>query len=417
MKTIFFSLVLICSTLASFAADYWEKITTPSNKNLLKISFGSKSTGYIAGTDSTLLKTTNGGISWNKLSFSGMKFSAVSPDIVDIKFTDANTGYAIVGNSKNEEPLFQGGLYKTVDGGLSWTVSFSDFHCLKSYFFDAANGFMLGAGDFGQTFVSRLKAGVWEAPQLLDMGIFLHAADFYDAKTGIIGGNKGLVYRTFNGGLTYDTVKTNIDTNIHALLYLNENTILAATSNVGAAMIISKDKGKTWDYDGFSLTFHYPEMKAVARSKKDSLIIAGKSTTTDIGVIYYFGSPFMNIDNAEQTLNDVGMRDDSIAYIVGDSGLVLSNRHIATGINESEMLLQTINIYPNPANQELNIELPEIGLYQITILDVLGKTVLTEAEHKGKVNVQTAKLAQGQYIIRVEDGFGHQLNKKLVINR
>lgn len=401
-------LLCILSLLASFsvaAADYWEKIAVPTTAHLLSISFPSPSVGYIGGTDSTLLKTTDGGKTWLALKPVGLSFSTAAPDIIDVQFISTLTGFAVVGS--RQWPEFQGSLYKTVDGGANWSSLSPTIAVSTVSFVDADNGFVAGSGFFSGRTIQQMSAGSW-LPSVYHSSSpssFLKSVAFWDKRIGIVGGDDGFVYRTFDGGTSWDTVKTNIDTTINSILYIAKDTLIAASSHTTAAILRSTDAGKTWQYDPASMTFHYPAMKAVTKSRKDSLIFVGHSITTGKGVVYWFGTGFMSIFNATEDLNDVAMANDSIGFITGDKGLLLSNRHLFTSrIGEAASAQNDLSIYPNPAQDYLLVETRHPSTAQLyTISGILvWESKVVSVQH----SISTRELPQGVYLLRVlgEDG-------------
>lgn len=82
------------------------KTTTFPGIYLNTIFFVDGNTGYAAGKNSILLKTTDGGATWNKIPFN----PALIINFNKIHFTDISTGF-LVGNKY---------LFKTIDGGLTW---------------------------------------------------------------------------------------------------------------------------------------------------------------------------------------------------------------------------------------------------------------------------------------------------------
>ncbi|MGC4056971.1 MAG: YCF48-related protein [Chitinophagaceae bacterium] len=414
MKKLLSILWTLITPLTVLADDYWLKVPVPTTKRLLTVSFGSPETGYIGGTDSTLLKTSDGGKTWSAVHPSGMSFSASSPDIIDLEFVSSTTGFAIVSN--RTDPVFRGAVYKTTDGGLTWNAESAIIAGFRMFLFDAGNGLAVGSGFFSGDNVTRLSAGTWQSPQYLSniSGSFLRTVDFLDRNTGIAGGDSGRVYRTFNGGITWDTVKTNIDTAINGLKFISADTILGVTANNGAAVIISTDKGKTWSFDMASATFYYPDMKAVTRSRKDSLIMVGHSVTTGSGIIYYYDkTSFMNIFTADQDLNDVHMANDSVAFITGDSGLLLSNIHITTSVQENLMSAATVHTVPNPAQSTFTVrsEMPA----SVTVWDMQGRFLLTDDRRIQEHKIDMRGYTSGIYFVEVKAADGSAFRGKLTL--
>ena len=59
-------------------------------------------------------------------------------------------------------------------------------------------------------------------------------------------------------------------------------------------------------------------------------------------------------------------------------------------------------IYPNPANDKLNIEIPCIsGLAYIFIYDLTGRTVLSTETYDVKTEVNISDINPGTYVLKV----------------
>lgn len=413
MKSLILSILVLCSINTAKAADYWQKITVPSTKNLLSVSFGSKNIGFIAGVDSTLLKTTDGGKTWIKINPKGMAFPISTPDITDLFFVSDLIGFALVGQVDN--PYYKGTLYKTVDGGSNWILANADIAAQALFFFDEKNGFQVGSKFFSGKNVIKLSSGLWQLPRYFsyDASQLLHTVDFYNTNVGITAGDSGIVYRTFDGGTNWDTVKTNTGAKIEGIKYLNENSILATTENFNASVIISTDKGKTWNFNSGTATFEYPIFKSLAISKKDSVIFAGKYYPTGKGAIFYYSGSILNTFIAEEPLTHVGMSDGSTAFIVGNNGLVLSNIFETTSTKETRTGTLNTKIFPNPSLGKVNIASAED--HELVIYDAMGRRILEDKVLANEREIDLTKQNKGTYFIELKTGKGESSRTKLIV--
>jgi photosystem II stability/assembly factor-like uncharacterized protein len=99
--------------------DSWILNYTSSN-NLTKIFMVDSMNGWAAGTSSSILRTTDGGMNWKKSSFSGFQFTA------SIFFINKNVGWV----------LREGGeILMTSDGGTSWNSSAMKYPLANDLFF------------------------------------------------------------------------------------------------------------------------------------------------------------------------------------------------------------------------------------------------------------------------------------------
>jgi len=142
---------------------------------------------------------------------------------------------------------------------------------------------------------------------------------------------------------------------------------------------------------------------------------------TDIG----FG--FQNLSNAGQYANV-----DSSALTV--SNLTISNNNqgfrcivftdacsdttdlavlsIPTDLDYSK-LWGGILLYPNPAQEEINIDMPEPSLYEIVIYDIMLKKVFEE-EFKHSIRLDVSPLASGVYQYAIKNTMGSSIRGKFV---
>lgn len=81
--------------------------------------------------------------------------------------------------------------------------------------------------------------------------------------------------------------------------------------------------------------------------------------------------------------------------------LVLSRDNETASVN-SENPLEAANVYPNPANNQVNIDLPEgVQNGMVQIIDATGRIVVTKATNNGVVNMNVTNLNQGAYFVKI----------------
>lgn len=129
--------------------------------NLTDIEFPTKLVGYAAGNRDTIYKTTDGGITWNKLP---LPTPGITPQITyrDMYALDANTVF-IVGNGFPRKVV-----YRTTDGGATWTDITGNILTLPGgnltgiMMHDINNGYVVGPGmlykttDGGTTWIADI---------------------------------------------------------------------------------------------------------------------------------------------------------------------------------------------------------------------------------------------------------------------
>ena len=134
MKTIIYILIFFISHSIS-AQSSWKKIESNTKLKLNSISFGTPQVGYIGADDTTLLKTIDGGITWNLMPLTGINLHMIQ-DIVHVDFLNANEGYIVINNSENLVSHNSATLF-TSDGGITWSFkNMGMCGAIKNYYFD-----------------------------------------------------------------------------------------------------------------------------------------------------------------------------------------------------------------------------------------------------------------------------------------
>lgn len=78
-------------------------------------------------------------------------------------------------------------------------------------------------------------------------------------------------------------------------------------------------------------------------------------------------------------------------------------------------------VYPNPASDQLTIELPILnkGNYQLNVIDVLGRTLISTTVKEGEKmhQLNTESLAVGTYVLRIQAPNGSVYTRKVTVTR
>lgn len=403
MKKALLSLALVSAGCFSYAQNHWSTVASGTTKDLLSISFGNEQTGYISGKDGVLLKTVDSGATWHPVNYSGLALNAGSPDIVDVHFISSETGYAVAGNYLN--PVYQGILYKTTNGGQTWVSLQNPFPVRTCYFFSEDNGYLLGSAWFAGNTVTRMEDSISMSSQYFsyDPNSFLYGVDFRNELTGIIGGDEGYFHRTFDGGQTWDTVHSGRDSTIYSIRFINDSIIIAATGHGNRSVIISSDGGATWTDEVNSFTFAYPIMESITICKQDSVIAVGHTLNNGIsenGYVYWLQAGVWQQQIFVPALHDVTTQSDSTAYAVGDKGLIITNRaSVPSAIQGRGKERNAIRIFPNPARGKINLGYERLAVRALRLNDISGRAVRTFPPESKVLNI--AGMAPGIYFLNI----------------
>lgn len=304
LKWLFFIKPIYCKTVCSLFlffvlynqinAQVWVPITgLPSTADFKTVKFINTSTGWVAGDNGVILKTTDGGNNWS------LQTSGTVNTIRSIFFLDASNGWAC-GDA--------GTIITTSNGGSSWTAQASPYTSQYNsvQFVSSSTGWVIGKGNVllktingGSTWLQQANQGVdmwgidmqsattgWvcggfnnsqAAPTLLKttngtnwvfqnnsgVSTFLAFNDvhFTDANNGWIVGGNGVIRRTVNGGSTAWTGQTSgTQYELLGVDFLDANVgyacgrqgVIIATSNGGTnwfAQSSTITTGSLWEVD------------------------------------------------------------------------------------------------------------------------------------------------------------------------
>jgi photosystem II stability/assembly factor-like uncharacterized protein len=188
-----------------------------ATSTLRSVHFPVADTGYIVGERNTMLKTTNGGVTWNMLE-SGI----VSPylNFNSVFFSDVQHGIA-VGDSCY--------IFKTTDGGANWThtkkyVGAEVINLYSVYFPSASVGYASGSSSIilrttdGGANWARRDAGIPRFNALTSLC-------FSNDNTGYaVASQKGTIIKTTNGGTTWTLQNAGTDYALSSVCFSDSNT-------------------------------------------------------------------------------------------------------------------------------------------------------------------------------------------------
>ena len=193
----------------SNGGNSWTKLKTGTEDTLYSVCFTNAQTGYvvISGTGN-ILKTNNGGTSWSLLNCAKDDISqSIYNELESVFFTDLNTGYAVGEKEKRyAENGYSRVILKTTDGGATWNDLLKSeennekIERLHSLFFIdsnigyvcSSNGNLLKTTDGGITWTEN------------GVGEWLVLVYFFDENTGYVIESDGRILNTTDGGDTWN---------------------------------------------------------------------------------------------------------------------------------------------------------------------------------------------------------------------
>ncbi len=249
-----------------------EPQTSGTTALLQAVSAPSAQLAWVSGHAATVLRTTNGGESWERLTVPGA--AADSLQFRDVHAVDANVAYLLAAG-----PGTRSRIYKTTDGGRSWLRQFSNTDSSAFYdcfaFWDGGRGVTFSDAVAGRFIVRVTEDGGshWSAvpeealpPALAGEGAFAASgtcvvtlADRF-AWIGTGAADTARVLATRDGGHSWRIVATPIvggsAAGIAALAFHDTLHGMALGGNLGSPaersdnVAVTADGGHTWRLAG-----------------------------------------------------------------------------------------------------------------------------------------------------------------------
>jgi photosystem II stability/assembly factor-like uncharacterized protein len=244
------------SAQASGNEGWFWQYPKPQGNTLNDIFIFNRDTAIAVGDLGTVIKTTNGGESWDVQHHGG----GTSYDLKNVHFTDSMNGWAVGGIKYPSKNIF----LKTGNGGKDWTEVTTDTTlCYNAvYFIDADTGFVVG--EDGILLRTTDGGNSWDTRRIDDyigygwLDVFdLFAITFTDKQTGwTVGagyyGNQ--IYKTTDCGRTWQwneqVVLPKIYSGLFDICFTDKNHGFI-TGDLGS-FLKTTDGGATWQYQNLS---------------------------------------------------------------------------------------------------------------------------------------------------------------------
>ena len=226
------AIILIFPMLAYTQNYEFKLLTSGQNTSIRGMSVVSDKVAWVSGSNGSIGKSTDGGISWNWVKPAGYE----KLDFRDIEAFDDQK--AIVVNAGS--PAY---VLMTIDGGKTWTERYKN----------------------------------------LDSAIFLDGMSFWDERGGMIFGdpikNKMQLIRTRDGGLTWEDVSAQMT---------KELSKGEAGFAASGTTIVTKKPGMAWIATGGSVSnIYYTHNRGFRWYVKPLPILQGESSTGPFSMAFY----------------------------------------------------------------------------------------------------------------------------------
>ncbi len=237
----------------------WRQAKVPTRSTLTGVWFHDKKRGWAVGHDSVIVRTTDGGGTWERVHWAPEDESP----LLDVLFLNENRGFAIGA---------YGAFYVTSDGGASWSSApiseEDDFHL--NQIARSASGKLYIAAEAGAIYRSDDDGSTWTKLTSPYDGSFFGVLPL-EGETVLLFGLRGHMLRSEDAGATWTRVETGTVSMLNAGVRLKDGTIVIV--GLGGVVLVSKDAGRTF-------TLHQQSSRAGIQSVADAgsgtLLLSGE---------------------------------------------------------------------------------------------------------------------------------------------
>jgi photosystem II stability/assembly factor-like uncharacterized protein len=364
----------------------------------------------------TLLKTTDGGKHWRAIEDPPSTVTYFTAWTVC--FTDALHGW-IGGDTVSG----YGALYRTIDGGESWTLQVDGPRVCEIYFLNSTQGWFISETSL---YYTSDGGNTWDISSSPSPSNYLKSVFFITASEGWIGA-AGL-YRTTDAGVTWQMVKPNGEIlNVSHVFFLDSQTGWAVHTSlyagVGDSLFRTTNGGVSWQSFGFEGSPTIGSIQFLDKNDGWAVGVGGDAPiyhTTDGGSTWDRDQPPSAV-----SLKKIRFADHNNGWILGSGGIILNTGRGSTGTEDISPGIQKpvlFQNYPNPFNSSTIISYVLLSRQQVNlcIYDLLGRRVRTLVDGVQEAGYHEAhfeanQLASGFYFYRLQIENGAATRKIVLV--
>ena len=345
------------------AGDTWTEISDNLFINGPNcIWFFNETTGIIVGEsgggEPQVGKTINGGLSWTVTTLpTGMGFN--SPN--QILFTDNNTGYIACRSGK---------IFKTVNQGSNWTeLTTGTTDDITSIHFPSVTvGY--ATLSYSDKLLKTINGGTSWSQINIDQLREVNHVYFTDISTGYLACGNSTILKTSNGGNSWTSFSFGTNDMFYTIEFTSAQNGYAA--GAGGTIAQTTNAGTTW-----------------------TTVLSGLGTVNNL----LYSIDFPNADTGY------------VATLFGGPGIILRTTNGGGIFSVSEIQNKSdFNLYPNPASDVFSITANNSLLGSTYyIIDQVGRIVLSDKLTNETTKVDISQLAAGVYLLQIGEHKKHSL--------
>jgi photosystem II stability/assembly factor-like uncharacterized protein len=220
----------------------WSRQSLGTADAINDLYFLDKEDGYLVAGNRIYVSSDSGQTWRQSATFSASTFGGAEPELYSVRFTGKKRGW-IVGSVSRRDTVVDSLVLKTEDGGTSWqrlrvpTKS----ELINLDFSGDKRGWIVGAG--GVVLHTRDAGETW-ALQKTGSTATLYNVDFRGDKRGWAVGERGTILKTLDGGETWTTVASPVRSTLLGVKFANDEE--GWVVGRGGSILRTSDGGETW---------------------------------------------------------------------------------------------------------------------------------------------------------------------------
>lgn len=192
---------------------------------------------------------------------------------------------------------------------------------------------------------------------------------------------------------------------------------LSETDDLNPICVLSMNSGTLQNADSVFFDVSIDGMPRGSMFNLGSQLI-GAGLSTETGLLIYGQAPLVPAADLAQIVNTLGKNSFELCYavrVVGSTDTDNSNDkacvNVVIGGNGIEGFnAESINVYPNPANNVINVANAENA--QVSVFDVNGRMMFNTENASANQTIDATNFANGLYIVRIVEN-GNVMTKKI----
>ncbi|MEO5644739.1 MAG: T9SS type A sorting domain-containing protein [Bacteroidia bacterium] len=395
MKTILAFTLFILSS--SIFAQTWTTHNVGTVDQVFVMSFPTEDTGYVITNFSTLRKTVNGALSWNVVT--------TPVPVYQVCFLTGLTGFAYADTA----------VYRTVNGGTSWTIVLHDNILLSNMnFVNQTEGYLSAFNYFTSADSTRLYKttdnGInWTVSGRVENYAGEDGLCFLNGNSGFMAYNYG-IFSTTNSGSSFNNVWTDVSYMYSPVYMKFPNIDTGYATETDGLVLRSTNSGASWNpvnspgAAAYSLYFFNGSKGFVCGG--NGINSGWVQQTTDAGMTW---NPSYMSTNSFYCMD---FPTSTVGYAGGDNGTVIKYTDGPTEISESQGS-NRISIFPNPCDDKITINNILPGS-EISVKNISGQFLIEKSTDDYVLKLDVSFFAPGIYFVEVSNHAVTQRQKLVV---